>query len=823
MTLEDRVARGGSADEAMDWFLGWVKETGLAPYAAQEEAILELYSKNNVILATPTGSGKSLVAMAACFLARCEGKRAVYTVPIRALANEKFFALCKEFGAANVGLLTGDASVNAEAPIVCCTAEILASMALREGANAPADVVVMDEFHFYSDKERGVAWQTPLLVLEKTQFLLMSATMGDTTSFEERITALTGRPTTTVRSTERPVPLDFSYSEIPLQETVLDLLRKGHAPIYIVGFTQRAAAETAQNLMSIDVIPKDKKKEISAALEGFRFASPYGSELSRFVKHGIGVHHAGLLPRYRRLVERLTQKGLLEIVCGTDTLGVGVNVPIRTVLLTQLCKYDGNKTVILSARDFHQISGRAGRAGFDVRGSVVVQAPEHVIENLRMESRAAGDKAKMRKIVKRKPPEHGYVHWDRSTFDRLVISQPEPLVSRFRVSHGMLLEVLSRSSGGCLPMARLVRDCHELEPQKKRLAKMARQMLGSLLEAGIVGPEDGMLRVHADLQEDFSLHHALSLYLVETIGLLDKEAPDYAADVLTLCESILEDPEVVLRAQISRLKGQKVAEMKMAGASYEERMEELEKIEHPKPKAEFIDLTFRDFSKRHPWVMGEIRPKGVAREILETLSTFGSFIKEYDIRRSEGVLLRYLSDVYKTLVQTVPDPDKTEGVRDIIGFFRAIVRQVDSSLLDEWEAMRSGAPRETHEEPEPASETQSFDDAALVVLVRNECFGLVRALSWRDWRLASELSGMPPHVIEAAMKPYFEEHTAIRTDAEARGTRMLDVEKEPTSWRVRQTLLDPDGFGEWHFAAKIDLARAVSEGRITLEVTHLGR
>jgi hypothetical protein len=418
--------------------------------------------------------------------------------------------------------------------------------------------------------------------------------------------------------------------------------------------------------------------------------------------------------------------------------------------------------------------------------------------------------------VKKKPPEHGYVHWDRSTYDRLVTSQPEPLVSRFRVSHGMLLEVLSRPNGGCLPMARILLASHEGDRQKKHFARMAKQMLDSLLAAGIVGPEDGILKVHADLQEDFSLHHALSLYLVETIGLLDKQAPDYAADVLTLVESILEDPEIVLRRQVDKLKSEKMAEMKMAGVAYEDRIAELDKIEHPKPKLEFIDATFREFAKRHPWVSGEIRPKGIAREMLETLATFSSFIKEYDLRRSEGVLLRYLSDVYKTLVQTVPDPDKTEGVRDIIGFFRAIVRQVDSSLLDEWEAMRTGVPKPAKEE-EP-----EFDEASLLVLVRNECFGLVRALARRDARLASELSGMPPHAIEAAMKPYFEEHTTIRTDAEARGTKMLDVQKEPDAWIARQTLLDPEGFGEWHFVAKIDLAEA-REGRIVLRVSHLGR
>jgi superfamily II RNA helicase len=836
--LEARLPAPGAAepDEVMGWFLGHVASIGLELYPAQEEAILELYTGSNVILATPTGSGKSLVALAAHFGAMAAGKRSFYTCPIRALANEKFFALCKEFGAHNVGLLTGDAAVNRDAPIICCTAEILANIALREGRDAAVDLVVMDEFHYYADKDRGTAWQVPLLILDRAQFLLMSATLGDTAVFEERLTKLTGRTTRTVASTHRPVPLDFSYAETPLHETVMELLRKSKAPIYVVCFTQRGAAETAQDLMSLDVCSKDDKKAIATSLESFRWASPYGKDLQRFVRQGIGIHHAGLLPRYRRLIERLAQEGKLKVICGTDTLGVGVNVPIRTVLLTQLCKYDGNKTVILSARDFHQISGRAGRKGFDVAGSVVAQAPGHVIENQRMEQRASGDKAKMRKIVKRKPPERGYVHWDKATFERLIASRPEPLVSRFSMSHGMLLNVLARPEGGCMAMARIVKAAHEPLVRRRQIGRTARQMYQSLLDTGIVGLEEGRLRVHADLQEDFSMHHALSLWLVETVGLLDKESPEYALDVLTLVEAVLEDPEVVLFRQLDKLKGQKIAELKAAGVEYEERMAELDKVQPPRPRADFIEATFREFATRHPWVGDHIRPKSVAREMLESLSSFSSFIKEYDLRRSEGVLLRYLSDVYKTLVQSVPEPDKTEGVRDVELFFRAIVRQVDASLLDEWEAMRSGAavrPREEAEEPEIV-----FDERAFAILVRNECFDLVRALAARDFVAAAELAGAPwtPLEIERTMKPYFDEHGVVRTDPIARGNRFYAVERGDLAWKVRQTLVEPtpsggpdapdadapEPSGEWSFEAKVDLARSRTEGRPVLAVVRLG-
>ncbi|HEX7667728.1 MAG TPA: DUF3516 domain-containing protein, partial [Polyangiaceae bacterium] len=555
MSLQEKLEGLASSDDGiLAAILDWVAESGLTLYPAQEEAILEIVGGSNVILNTPTGSGKSLVATALHFEALARDRRSFYTCPIKALVSEKFFALCRDFGADNVGMMTGDATVNHDAPIICCTQEILANLALREGKNADVDDVVLDEFHYYADRERGVAWQIPLLELPHVRFLLMSATMGDATPFAERLTKLNGFPTKIVKSNDRPVPLSFEYRETPLHESVLELARAGRAPIYVVCFTQRSFAEEAQNLMSLDLSTKEEKKAIADALVGTRFDSPYGKELQRFLRHGIGIHHAGLLPKYRLAVEKLAQKGLLKVICGTDTLGVGVNVPIRTVLFTQLCKFDGEKTGILRVRDFKQISGRAGRKGFDDQGYVVAQAPEHVIENLRMEAKAAGDPKKLRKLVKRKPPEFGYVQFDKNTFDRLVASEPEPLESRFSVSHGMLIDMLGREGGGCMPMARLIKKSHERPPQKRILGRTALQLFQTLIDAGIVEKVDGRAIVHSDLQQDFSLHHALSLYLVETIEKLDPDSDTYALDILTLVESILENPDIVLRKQVDKLK-----------------------------------------------------------------------------------------------------------------------------------------------------------------------------------------------------------------------------------------------------------------------------
>ena len=740
--LKSRLPQPGDAistDLILDRFLDFTKEKGVDLYPAQEEAILELLAGKNVILNTPTGSGKSLVAQALQFDALAQGRRSYYTSPIKALVNEKFFSLCRDFGPDLVGMITGDATVNSEAPIIVCTAEILMNDALREGSKARIDDVILDEFHYYSDRERGVAWQVPLLALPQTRFLLMSATLGDTTLFEKSLTALNGKETVVVRSTVRPVPLDFQYSENPLQEEVSKLIRSGRAPIYLVNFTQRECAEEAQNFLSVDLCTKEEKKAIADALIGFKFTSPYGKDLQRILRHGMGIHHAGLLPKYRVLVEKLAQKGLLKIIFGTDTLGVGVNVPIRTVLLTKLCKFDGQKTSILSVRDFQQISGRAGRKGFDDLGTVVVQAPEHVIENIRNEQKAAGDPKKLKKLVKRKPPEQGFVPWNQDTFQKLVNGQPEVLVSRFKVTHAMLLHVLSRSESekeddGCTAMRKLIRASHEADRSKIQLRKTAFQLFRSLVERKII--ELNPLRINVDLQEDFSLNHALSLYLIDTLKLLDPEDPNYAMNALTLVESILENPDLILRKQLDALKTIRMRELKEEGVDFDQRIEELEKLEYPKPNRDFIYSTFNEFAAKHPWVGQEnIRPKSIAREMFEGFFSFGEYIREYDLQRAEGLLLRYLADVYKAIVQNIPGYQRSDELYEVSVYFSTMIRQIDSSLIDEWEKMRNpefiaeAAHGETEEEiSNKHREDITWDKRAFNIMVRNEIFRVVKAL-----------------------------------------------------------------------------------------------
>ncbi|MDP3070887.1 MAG: DUF3516 domain-containing protein [Opitutaceae bacterium] len=854
--------RAPDADAALARFLEVSVARGLELYPEQEEAILELFAGRNVVLNTPTGSGKSLVAAAFHFKALCAGERSVYTCPIKALVNEKFLSLCRDFGPENVGMMTGDASVNPQAPVLCCTAEILANIALHRGAESDIRAVIMDEFHYYSDPERGTAWQVPLLTMPRARFLLMSATLGATEFFEREMTRVTGAPSVTVRSDRRPVPLEFEYSEVPLAERIADLLTLKRAPIYLVHFTQRAASEAAQALMSLTVCSKEEKAALQIELERARFTSPYGKEMRRWLRHGIGVHHAGLLPKYRILVEQLAQKGLLKIICGTDTLGVGINVPIRTVVFTQLWKYDGKKAAILAVRDFRQISGRAGRKGYDDKGYVIIQAPEHAIENKRAEEKAARDPSKKKKLVKQSAPE-GSVGWDAKTFERLRTAPPEELQSRFEVSHGMLLLMLSRDGDGCRALQQLVRDCHETDHRKRAHRKRAWQLFRALVDRKIVeitprdpatvgaqsccaqgtaeagrsetAPLRRKLRVNVELQDDFSLHQALSLYLIDTLPQLNRESPDYPFDVLTLCEAIVEDPEAILRRQVDKLKTAKMEEMRAAGIEYAERMEKLEQIEHPKPLREFLYDTFKAFAAAHPWVGQEhVRPKSIAREMFERYQSFADYIRDYGLQRVEGLLLRHLSQVWKVLAQTVPAAAKTEEVAEMEDYFRELIRGIDSSLLEEWERLKNpdlvAADQPDSDKPaRPSSYDLTRDEAAFRRLVRTTIFGFLQDVTARDWesaaaRLATGEAGstaegapLSPEAkrIEAAFAPYFDARTRFRLDPAGRAADHTHWLHEPTDpeWDIAQVLIDPAGLDDWEARFAVPLAESRAQQR----------
>jgi superfamily II RNA helicase len=843
--LTDLLPPPGSddPDAVYEAFSTWVTSRGIEMYPAQQEALIEVVAGSNVVLATPTGSGKSLVAAGAHAAALTAGVRSYYTAPLKALVSEKFFSLVETFGAERVGMMTGDASVNPGAPIICCTAEVLANIALRSGAFADVGQVVMDEFHFYADPDRGWAWQVPLVELPQVQFLLMSATLGDVTSLKEDLTRRTGRATAVVTSVDRPVPLHYSYATTPLQETVEELLQTDRAPVYVVHSTQAAAVEQAQALTSAKIATREQRDAIGEAIGGFRFAAGFGKVLNRLLRMGVGVHHAGMLPKYRRLVETLAQAGLLKVICGTDTLGVGINVPIRTVLFGGLTKFDGRRNRHYRVREFHQIAGRAGRAGFDTAGTVVVQAPEHEVENARRVARAGDDPKKLKRVQRVKAPE-GFISWSQATMDKLVAGEPEQLTSHFRVTTSMLLNVLQRPGNPVEAMRHLLLENHEPRKNQLKHVRRAVELFRALLDAGIVEtlPEplaDGrQVRLVSDLQLDFALNQPLSPFALAVIDeLLDPESLTYALDVVSVIESTLDEPMKVLLAQRSKAKGEAVQRMKADGIEYEERMELLEDVEWPQPLAEELRGAYETYRAGNPWVADyEVKPKSVVRDMYERAMTFGDYVQYYQLARSEGLVLRYLSDAYKALKQTVPDDARTEELTDLVEWLGEVVRQTDSSLLAEWEALRDGVdPADVENVVAPQEEETppvTANARAFRVLVRNAMFRYVELAALDRPEQLAALEGSPDEDTWAdQLDAYYDDHETIGTGPDARGPHLLQVDDgsgpnargTSRNWYVRQVLEDPAGDRDWAVVAWVDLDASDEAGTAVVKAGGLVR
>ena len=826
----DEGERNIDTDEIYERFFTWVEDVkGVEPWPHQEEAIMDLLAGDHVILNTPTGSGKSLVALGMHFAALCTGRRSYYTAPIKALVSEKFFDLVEVFGRENVGMITGDTHINADAPIICCTAEILANQALREGRHADVGCVAMDEFHYYGDPERGWAWQVPLLTLPDTQFLLMSATLGNVDAIADKLEDMTDTDVDIIADAPRPVPLTYEYTLDPLEKTVELAFGKGETPIYVVHFSQDAALETANALASTGVSSKEQRAAIAEAIKGTKFTTAFGKILQRLLRTGIGIHHAGMLPRYRRLVEQLAQQGLLPVICGTDTLGVGINVPIHSVVLTALTKFDGTKMRKLRAREFHQIAGRAGRMGFDTEGLVIAEAPEFEIENAKALAKAGNDPKKLKKVKRKKAPE-GFVTWNENTFDKLIDAAPETLVPHMKITHSMVLNEVEQGGDARYRIDRLIDDSAQTPEQKERLHARADEIFQTLFDTNVIetedrddGGKDYFMTV--DMPDDFALDQPLSPFLLAALELLDQESDTYALDVISMVEATLEDPKQVLRAQERQARDEAMIRMKEDGLDYDERMDRLQEITYPKPLEDMLQAAFDEYRHDVPWANDYwLSPKSVVRDMVETASDFTGYIARYNIARSEGTLLRYLSDAYRALARTVPQEKRDEQLDDIISWLRVVVRSIDSSLVDEWE--NAGTDTDASEAAAnlaaPGAKQAVVEDRrGLTVLVRNAMFRRVQLMDLdkpdelgaldKDW-------GYGVHEWEDTLDDYYDEHEYVNIDAKARSGELfiLDESKENSehSWKVRQIIDDSDGDHDWAITGTVDLDTTQSSGEV---------
>ena len=819
------------AEDALELFLGWVESRGMQLWDHQEEALLDLASGDHVILGTPTGSGKSMVAVGMLFIANCTNRRAYYTAPIKALVSEKFFNLVDLLGKDNVGMITGDVVINSEAPVICCTAEILAQDALRFGEHADIGCVAMDEFHFYSDRDRGWAWQVPLLALPHTQFLLMSATLGDVTDIATALEEHTGRAVDKVLDAPRPVPLSYEFVETPLEGTVELALRDGDAPLYIVHFSQEAALKSAQALSSYGVSSKEQREALKDAVKGVRFTTTFGKTLKRLILTGVGVHHAGMLPRYRLLVEKLAQQGLLPVICGTDTLGVGINVPIHTVLLTQLTKFDGKHMRRLNAREFHQIAGRAGRAGFDTEGRVIAEATEYDIERAKALAKAGGDPKRARKIKVKTPPSD-FVGWNKQTFERLIAAEPEKLRPRLRITHSMVLAEIEQGGDAWARTHKLIEDSAQTTEEKAALSQRTDEVFATLIDAGVVErheEDDGTASylLTVDLPEDFALDQPLSPFLLAAIELLDPESETYALDLISMVEATLEDPPQILRAQEREARGAAIAAMKAEGIEYEERMERAQEVTYPKPLEDLLDAAFAEYCEKVPWASDYcLRPKSVLRDMVETASDFKTYIGRYKIARSEGTLLRYLSDAYRVLDRTVPAEKRDERLEDIVTWLRLVVRTTDSSLVDEWEG--SGT-EDGATVAAPSVDEVVHDRRGLTLLVRNALFARVRLAALGKVEELGDLDadwGYRSVVWQQALDAFHAEHEQILLDADARSSAYLDIdekdEKTDHVWHVHQVFRDSDDDHDFGIWGDVDLDATQDEGAVVFKTYRVG-
>lgn len=824
-------------DDIYERFFQWVESRGITPWPHQEEAILSLVSGNHVILATPTGSGKSMVALAMHYIALCTGRRSYYTAPIKALVSEKFFDLVKVLGRDRVGMITGDTHINTDAPVICCTAEILANQALREGRNADIGCVAMDEFHYYGDPDRGWAWQVPLLTLPDTQFLLMSATLGDVSQIAEDLERKTGADVDIVSDAPRPVPLSYRYVDTPLPTTVESLLENEDTPVYIVHFSQDAALETAQALSSSGVSDRKQRDRVKEAMAGTRFTTAFGKILQRLLRTGVGIHHAGMLPRYRRLVEQLAQEGLLPVICGTDTLGVGINVPIHTVLLTGLTKFDGARMRRLRAREFHQIAGRAGRMGFDTQGLVVAEAPEYEIENAKAVAKAGNDPKKLKRIKKKKPQE-GFVTWGQGTFDKLIDASPETLTPHLKITHAMVLNEVAQGGDARARVEDLIEESRQTPQQKENLQERADEIFQTLTDTEVIETErnpDGGLDYYTtvDLPEDFALDQPLSPFLLAALELLDPDDPSYDMDLISMVEATLEDPRQILKAQQRQARDAAIQEMKEEGLEYEDRMERLQEVTYPMPMGDMLAEAFDRYRRDVPWANDyEIHPKSVLRDMVETASDFNGYISRYGISRSEGTLLRYLSDAYRALDRTVPEEYLDERLEDIVSWLGLIVRSVDSSLVDEWEAAgRTDSEQGSGLDAAPPSQADQVvgDRRGLTVLIRNAMFQRVELVAYdRPERLAELDSdwGYGLRAWQDTLDDLYDAHDEIRTDAQARSTDYFSIDQQGESgnhtWKVRQVFDDVEGDHDWGIAGIVDLDATQESGQVVFSSYRVG-
>ena len=479
------------------------------PYPVQEEALLAWFTEEQgVLVCAPTGTGKTLIAEAAIFEALRLGKTAYYTTPLIALTDQKFRELQQSavkwgFSANDVGLVTGNRKVNPDAKILVVVAEILLNRLLHREAFDFSDVwaVVMDEFHSFNDHSRGIVWEFGLGLLPKqVKTLLLSATVGNSMQFADWLSHKHQRKLKLVESHDRKVPLSFQWvGESLLPEYVESLVQGNDAarrtPALIFCFNREQCWTTAEMLKGKKVVQDDQQKQIANQLADWDFSTGVGPKLKQILMRGIGVHHAGVLPKYRRIVEELFQQKLLSFCVCTETLAAGINLPARSIILPTLLKGPPGKMKLIEPSSAHQMFGRAGRPQYDDHGFVYALAHEDDVKILRWQEKFDSIPAdtkdpgllKAKKQLKKKQPKRreGVQYWNETQFQQLRDAKSADLASRGAFPWRLLVYMLDVSPE-VEPIRQLVAKRLLSEKESERAQKSLNEMLIALHRADYV-------------------------------------------------------------------------------------------------------------------------------------------------------------------------------------------------------------------------------------------------------------------------------------------------------------------------------------------------
>jgi len=683
---------------------------GIEPYPVQELAIGHIFAGRSVLVTVPTGTGKTLMAKAALHLAVGRGQRAIYTTPLRALTEEKFRELSSDFGEANVGFATGDYKVNREAPIQVEVAEILWNRIVADKHVCPAEIVVMDEGHYFNDPERGYVWEQSIIGLDpRTQLVVLSATVGHPERFCQWVEVTRRVPMELVDSRERKVPLVHEYREDMLIDTVRELAHTGDVPAIVFVFGREQCFEVARLLKSCRRFTTDEEKaKIDELCNEALLPAGCAKELRPLLGHGIGIHHAGILPRYKQLVEQLALERLIKFVVSTETIAAGINLPARTVVFPSLRKFIKQQPRMMTAAEYHQMAGRAGRPQFDDRGLAITLAPEQVVSDLKKELKHTKDVERAKKTVygraRNDAQRRGDVIWTPELHQELVKGEPAELRSKTKISAEQVLAIgLPDLAEKTLPGTDVEARMAEAEAS---LPPSMRLDIVTVIDNLLLGPKD-----RSELQKIL----AQLVANMRAIGVLDEHGKQIAGDMIRNLQGMdglfiyyvlfnhqLEYVELrelveylldhdIIQRMIDR-KGEDEKREWMRTWLRDQRLEnphvtwddaeaQWEK-EHPRPLTK-IELIHQEFASKvpHPELHGGKRAKNVWAQLEDGGFSFLEFVEKHHLDHEEGNLFTYLVRVMNFAAKLYEASQLTE-FEDMADRVKKLLARIDLRLIE---------------------------------------------------------------------------------------------------------------------------------------------